>query len=245
MPMMVTAKSMLGLIGTNHRIQRNQSEEVVEKRITRVCYICSGSTNQFGGGEVAMVSRHSSFFLAVTLIVALPFIAAACAAPATPTPTSAPPTPTKAPAATTPPDAANATCTIERATITLSGGRAESPAAPGSATKVVTQLSDKQATGDLNGDGRLDIAVVLVHQPGGSGTFYYVTAVLNEGGGRGKATSAQLLGDRIAVEKASIEGGKIVVDFLTRGQNEPMAAPPTVKATKKFTVSGDKLTEVQ
>lgn len=138
------------------------------------------------------------------------------------------------------PDAANATYTIDGRPITLSNGRAEQPAAPGSATKIVTRLADKQAVGDVNGDRRPDAALVLIHDPGGSGTFYYIAAVLNDGG-PGKATDAKLLGDRIVVEKISIVDGRIVVEYLTRRDGEPLAATPSIKVTKAFTVKDGKL----
>ncbi len=144
-----------------------------------------------------------------------------------------------------PPDAANATYTIERQSISLSNGSAEQSVAPGSATKIVTKLSDHEAVGDVNGDGRPDVTVVLIHSPGGSGTFYYVAAVLNDGTERGKTTNVELLGDRVSVESLGIVGGQIVVDYLTRRSSDPMAAPPSIRTTKRFLVKDDKLVPVQ
>ena len=69
------------------------------------------------------------------------------------------------------PDPANATFKIGVDSVTLANGRAERDAAPGSATKTVTTLSDRRASGDVDGDGRPDTIVVLIHQPGGTGTF--------------------------------------------------------------------------
>ncbi|MBM2826683.1 MAG: hypothetical protein HW403_747 [Dehalococcoidia bacterium] len=144
-----------------------------------------------------------------------------------------------------PPDAANATYMIERQSVTLSNGSAEQSIVPGSATKMLTKLSDQQAVGDLNGDGKPDVAVVLVHDPGGSGTFYYIAAVLNDGTGKGNSTNVELLGDRIAVEKISIDKGEMVVDFLTRRSDDPRTAPPSVKTTKRFSVRDGKLAASQ
>ncbi len=144
-----------------------------------------------------------------------------------------------------PPDAANATYTIDRQSIALLNGSAEQSAAPGSATKIVTELSDKQAGGDVSGDGKPDVAVVLIHAPGGSGTFYYVAAVLNDGTEKGKTTNAELLGDRISVDKLNVVDSQIVVDYLDRRSGEPMATPPSVKATKKFALKDGKLVAAQ
>src|SRR3982750_63025 len=80
------------------------------------------------------------------------------------------------------PDPSNATFKIDKETVTLTNGRAERDAAPGSA-KAVAALTDKRVTGDIDGDGRTDAIVILTYQPGGSGTFYYVAALLNASAG--------------------------------------------------------------
>jgi hypothetical protein len=138
------------------------------------------------------------------------------------------------PAQSSAPDPMNGTYRIEKDTVTLANGRAEREAAPGSATKVVTTVAD-QRIGDLDGDGRNDAVVILVHQPGGSGTFYYVAALLNAPGGA-TATPAVLLGDRIKVSALKLDGQRIVVDLLERGAGQPFTASPTVASTKRFVI---------
>ena len=133
------------------------------------------------------------------------------------------------------PDPSNATFTIERDTVTLVNGRAEREAAPGSATKITTTLADQRATGDADGDGRPDTVVVLVYQPGGSGTFYYVAALLNGTGGV-TATPAVLLGDRIKVTGVKFDGRAIQVDLLDRTSGQAMTTPPSVAAVRRFVV---------
>jgi hypothetical protein len=149
----------------------------------------------------------------------LALLAAACAPAATPSA----------------PDPMNATFQLERSTVTLANGRAEREAAPGSATKVVTSLTDRRASGDVDGDGRADAVVVLTHQPGGSGTFYYVAALLNTSAGV-TATPAILLGDRIMVNALRLDGRAIVVELLDRAAGQPLTASPTVASTKRFEV---------
>lgn len=107
---------------------------------------------------------------------------------------------------------------------------AEQPMAPGSAAKAVTKLSDRQAAGDLNGDGLLDVAAVVVQGGGGSGTFYHLTVV----GHDGTPVEAVFLGDRIAVQNVRIVAGKVAVDMLTRGAKDPMAVRPYIKETRLF-----------
>ena len=134
-----------------------------------------------------------------------------------------------------PPDPSNATFKIERDTITLVNGRAESEAAPGSATKVTTTLADPRMSGDVDGDGRLDTVVVLIYQPGGSGTLFYVAALLNAIGGV-TTTPAVVLGDRIKVTGVKLDGRTIVVDVLDRTAGQPLTESPSVASTKRFVV---------
>jgi len=134
-----------------------------------------------------------------------------------------------------PPDPSNATFKIEHDTVTLVNGRAEREAAPGSATKVTTTLADPRVSGDVDGDGRPDTVVVLIYQPGGSGTFFYVAALLNVTGGV-TTTPAVLLGDRIKVTGVKLDGRTIVVDALDRTAGQPLSQSPSVASTKRFVV---------
>ena len=138
------------------------------------------------------------------------------------------------------PDPSGATFTIDKSTITLANGRSEKEAAPGSATKVVTALTDKRVTGDVDGDGRADAIVVLTYQPGGSGTFYYLSALLNGAGGV-TATPALLLGDRIVVSGVRLDGATIVVDLLDRASGQAFTTSPSVSVTKRFAVTNGAL----
>jgi len=134
-----------------------------------------------------------------------------------------------------PPDPSNATFKIERDTVALVNGRAERDAAPGSATKVTTTLADPRVSGDVDGDGRPDTVVVLIYQPGGSGTFFYVAALLNLTGGV-TTTPAVLLGDRIKVTGVRLDGRTIVIDVLDRTTGQPLSESPSVASTKRFVV---------
>jgi hypothetical protein len=174
--------------------------------------------------EVERVTRKlpNVLLLAIALVVV-----AACA-----------PTGTAASGVTSPvspPDPSNATFKIERDTVALVNGRAEREAAPGSATKVTTTLADPRVSGDLDGDGRPDTVVVLVSQPGGSGTLFYVAALLNATGGV-TTTPAVLLGDRIKVTSVKLDGRTIVVEVLDRTAGQPLSESPSVASTKRFVV---------
>jgi hypothetical protein len=138
------------------------------------------------------------------------------------------------------PDPANATFRLEKESITLVNGRNERPAAPGSASAAVTTLGDQRANGDVDGDGRPDAIVILVNQPGGSGTFSYVAALLNPSTGV-SVTPAVLLGDRIVVSGVRIDGRTIVVDLQDRAPGQPLTASPSLAVTKRFVIDAGSL----
>ena len=126
----------------------------------------------------------------------------------------------------------------------LKNGVFEETGVPGSATKTVVSIGKEHATGDLNGDGAQDAAVTLVADPGGSGTFIYLAAVINRDGAAEPIAFA-FLGDRIIVKSLAIDSGKIHVSLLTRKPDEPMAAKPTLEVRRKYTLQGDNLVEIQ
>ena len=121
----------------------------------------------------------------------------------------------------------NATYLIEKQSVPLVNGRAEFQAAPGSAIKITTEVFGKPSYGDLNYDGRDDAALFLMHDPGGSGTFYYVAAAIATNDFY-RGTNAVLLGDRVFPRTIHIRNGMIFVEFDDRNPNQSMAAAPTI-----------------
>jgi hypothetical protein len=93
-------------------------------------------------------------------------------------------------------------------------------------------------TGDVDGDGKPDTAAVLAYNGGGTGTFYYLAAVLSS---TNAPTNTVLLGDRIAVTQLSVSAKTITVNYLTRPADAPLAATPSVSTSKSFVVTGGKL----
>jgi len=123
--------------------------------------------------------------------------------------------------------------------VRLMDGRYEEAIQAGAATRLVITLHPVYAHGDLNGDGADDAAVVLVANAGGSGTFYHVVAVLNEGG-TPRPLAAASLGDRVKVENVSIMSGATVIQMVTHGPQDPLCCP-TQQATRSFRLQGDSL----
>lgn len=120
------------------------------------------------------------------------------------------------------------TYTIEGQKVTLVNGSSEIDVAPGSASKVITRYFGNDLKIDLDQDGREDLAFVLTQQSGGSGTFYYVVALLNRESGP-VGTSGLLLGDRIIIENlAQGKGNILIANFKDRKIDESFATLPTV-----------------
>jgi len=138
----------------------------------------------------------------------------------------------------------NATYFIEKQEVRLIGGRSEVQAAPGSAAKITTAVFGQPVCGDLNGDGRDDAALILVYDPGGSGTFYFVAAAIAQNGGY-QGTNAVLLGDRILPRTIQVQNGMIVADYLDRRTDKPMAATPSIVKTMYLTLKAGRLEAIK
>jgi len=142
-------------------------------------------------------------------------------------------------------DPLNAAYTIEEDSIALINGKAEKEIAQGSASKIEVMAWGQAATGDLNADKINDAALILTYSAGGSGTFYYIVAAVQDlQSGITIGTNAILLGDRIAPQNFSISDGTIVVNYADRKSNEPMSASPSVGITRIFAVEGATLKEI-
>lgn len=88
------------------------------------------------------------------------------------------------------------------------------------------------AFGDLNNDGIKDAAVVLAWDGGGSGTFYYLAAIVNQEG-KPLNVSTVHLGDSVNIKSINISSGTITLDLLTHNFRDPMCCP-TKKSRYKY-----------
>lgn len=109
----------------------------------------------------------------------------------------------------------------------LINGKAEKEIIPGSITKNILQMFGSPVTGDLDGDGDSDAAILLENNPGGSGTFYYAVLALNNNGVY-KATNSMFLGDRIAPQTIEIRDGRAVYNYAIRKSGEAFSVPPSI-----------------
>lgn len=99
------------------------------------------------------------------------------------------------------------------------------PPDPGSALLPAVDLAgDLIARGDLDGDAIPEAAVLIVSQPGGSGTFSYI-AVVSGSSGMPRAIATALLGDRVQVRAIRIEDATVIVDMRGHGPDDPSCCP--------------------
>jgi hypothetical protein len=129
-------------------------------------------------------------------------------------------------------DFKNAEYLIAGQRVRLVNGIAESEAAPGSATKIVTKYFGNEIKTDLDGDGREDVAFILTQNTGSSGTFFYAVAALDTAQGY-RGSDGYLLGDRIAPQSSNLSQNPrhkyvVVFNYADRAPGEPMTAQPSV-----------------
>jgi heat shock protein HslJ len=123
----------------------------------------------------------------------------------------------------------------------LSDGEYRKPIVEGSATELTIRLADI-TLGDLDSDGVEDAAVILITDPGGSGTFYDLAAVLNRNGEPEHVATASL-GDRAQIRAFSIEAGQIIIEMVTHGPEDPMCCPTQI-VRNTYALEGDTLVEM-
>lgn len=125
-------------------------------------------------------------------------------------------------------DIKNLTYAVDGEKFSLINGVANNDIVPGSATKNTLNIFGEPVYGDLNGDGKAnDAAIILVNNPGGSGTFFYTVLAINDNGNY-KTTNTILLGDRISPQTVEIDDGLALYNYADRKANESMAAQPSV-----------------
>jgi hypothetical protein len=125
--------------------------------------------------------------------------------------------------AAVPADFHDAEYVIDSRPVTLSEGASDA--------RPITRYVGHEVHKDLDGDGLEDVAFVLTHDGGGSGTFYYIVAALRTELGY-VGSHGYLLGDRIAPGGAeSGPGMSVRFEYLDRAPEAPMAAPPSIQRT--------------
>ena len=83
--------------------------------------------------------------------------------------------------------------------------------------------------------------MLIIYDPGGSGTFYYLAAAINQNG-EYHGIPAVLIGDRITAHNVAIRNGVISFNYADRRPEEPMSTPPSVDTSLQLTFTDGKLT---
>jgi hypothetical protein len=138
----------------------------------------------------------------------------------------------------------SATYRLAGRVVSLTDGRHDEAAAPGSAARNSTVVWGAPVWGDLDQDGDDDAVVILVNEPGGSGTFYYLAAaefdrdVYNGSG-------SILLGDRIALQGVTVANGIVTVNVVDRRAGDSLAAAPSEASSRRYVYAEDELRELE
>ena len=97
----------------------------------------------------------------------------------------------------------------------------------------------RSARGDLNRDGVEDGLALLALNSGGSGTFLYLVAVINQAGEPQQAASL-FLGDRVDVQSMLVQDGGVRVTMLTHASDDPLCCP-TLQENREYRLENNRL----
>ena len=133
------------------------------------------------------------------------------------------------------PEISDLTITIDTQEFAMSDGVAVIPPSQGSETANTLRLIGAPVMGDSDGDGNPDAALLVQHDPGASGTFYYAVVAINDGGSY-RASNALLLGDRIEPRAVEFADGRFVYTYAERKPGDSMSERGTVEKSVTVTV---------
>lgn len=128
----------------------------------------------------------------------------------------------------------NQTIMIDSKDVTFVNGTYTNTTAEATAT-IMNRVTDSSET---------RAAAVIVDNPGGSGTFYYIVGAMQKDG-KEVYSKAVLLGDRVKITSVLVDApgiednGQITVNYLTNNAGAPLTAEPNIEATKKFAFQDD------
>lgn len=117
-------------------------------------------------------------------------------------------------------------------------------------------------SGHLNGDADIDEAAILVLNSRGSGVFYYLNVLLNNGNGGLELAGEAFIGDRIKFDFMDIYGpgsvsrltgvaihpddhGQLVVGYYVHGPEQAYAESPGIYITRHWKIDDRMLVSVE
>lgn len=129
--------------------------------------------------------------------------------------------------------------------VTLENGRWEGEAFVhgGTSRPAVELAGDLRLVDDLDGDGAEEVVVMLWQTSGGSGEFIYL-AVAGRRGDEIVNLGTVYLGDRVQLRDARTGDGRIVLDVVQQGNEDP-ACCPSMMATRSWVLTNHGLEELE
>ncbi len=117
--------------------------------------------------------------------------------------------------------------------VRLDNGRYQGePFVAGGASRPTVELAEGLgAVGQLEGLDETAVAVFLTEDSGGSGRNIYL-AVVAEQSGTAENVATGLIGDRVGIRALRIEQGRLVVDLVVAGPDEPACCPTQKRSTR-------------
>jgi len=111
----------------------------------------------------------------------------------------------------------------------------------GAARPAVTFVRDFRLVGDVDGDGSEEAVVLLAQSSGGTGDMLHLAVV----GRKDRAPyniATALVGDRVGVRGARVEGRRIVLDVVQAGERDALCCPGEL-VTRRWELSRGVLKE--
>ncbi len=187
-----------------------------------------------------MASRYSLILLLMFSLIGCRPVQAPAATPPVIEPTATPAVPTA------PPDVA---ALIRDApyqlgvpdslqVVQLQDGKFEQGAA-GGPDHISVVLTNFVAAGDLDGDGRDEIAALISENFGGTGVFVFL-AVYKIVNGTAAFLTSSVVDDRPQLNELSIEDGEVFLDATIHSLEDPMCCP-TLRTTRHYRLVDDQL----
>lgn len=103
---------------------------------------------------------------------------------------------------------------------------------PGGTDFMAVTLTDFIAVGDLDADGRDEVAALVSENYGGTGVFVFLALYADVNDSLVFQTS-RIVDDRPQLKELSIENGEIFLDAIIHGPDEPMCCP-TLRTTRHY-----------
>lgn len=110
---------------------------------------------------------------------------------------------------------------------------------PGSADYISVTFTDFVAVGDLDANGKDEVAALIAENFGGTGVFVFLT-IYEMTGGTPMFLTSSIIDDRAQPNALSIENNEVFVDITVHATDDPMCCP-TLHTTRHYRLINDQL----